>query len=216
MAGGKATRRAATRPASVGVSLGVLALSLAGAAGLGAGALAQGGGAGDGASFAGQVEAAREVYAQSCASCHGEELTGGQFAGALKGPQFLGKWGGVPVAGLFAYIHSSMPPGNAGSLPDADYLALAALILHENGGASPGALASSPEALAAITLPGEAPITDAGEMGIGGISQRNPLPVRPARPDRFANFTPVTEAMVSAAGTWVTAIPRSTRSTVPT
>ena len=190
MAGRLATRRAGARSAW-------LAAIPLGLAVLGAAAWAQGDTPADGTGFAGQVEAARAVYATRCASCHGGDLAGGQFAGALKGPQFLGKWGGVPVAGLYAYIHSAMPPGNAGSLPDAEYLALAALILHENGGASPAALASSPEALAAITLPGDAPITEAGEMGVGGISRRHPLPGPPARADRFAGFTPVTEAMVS-------------------
>ena len=169
-----------------------------GALSLGAAALAQESGPPDSAAFAVQVDNARSVYAGRCASCHGAELTGGQFAGALKGPAFLAKWGGVPTSGLFTFIRSAMPPGNAGSLPDEDYAALTALILHENGGAAPEALGPADEALARVALPGDAPITEnIGEMGIGGISQRHPLPAAPPRPDRFAGYTPVTEAMLS-------------------
>ena len=65
-----------------------------------------------------ESEAGRAAYAQYCASCHGSELTNGQFAPALKGRDFLVKWGGQPLSELMEYIHASMPPGNAGSLPE--------------------------------------------------------------------------------------------------
>jgi len=35
------------------------------------------------------------------------------------------------------------------------------------------------------------------ESGVGGLSQRYPLPPGPVRPDRFANYSPVTQAMLS-------------------
>ncbi len=170
---------------------------------LGAAALAGGSIAwaqGEGATFAAQVEAGRAIFAQNCASCHGAGLGGGQFAGPLKGPAFLGKWGGLPLSGLQAYIKSSMPPGNAGRLPDDAYNALAALILHENGGAADNALAQ-PEQLVRTALPilGDAVVPADGEfgLGIGGISQRYPMPARPGGADRFASYTPVTQAMLS-------------------
>jgi len=172
-----------------------LLASLAGLSGLAAASLAAAQGA---TSFAEQADAARTVYARNCAACHGADLTGGQFAGPLKGPAFLERWGGLPLSGLYAYIHSSMPPGNAGSLPDEDYAALTALILQENGGTAPAALTGAAEQLAALSLPGETPITEGvGEMGLGGISRRYPMPAPPAKVDRFANYTPVTEAMLS-------------------
>jgi len=177
----------------------LLLASLAGLPGLAAASLAAAqADAGRATSFDEQAEAARAVYARNCAACHGADLAGGQFAGPLKGSAFLAKWGGLPLSGLYAYIHSSMPPGNAGSLPDEDYAALTALILQENGGSAPAALTSGAEQLAALNLPGNAPITEGvGEMGLGGISRRYPMPAPPVKVDRFANYTPVTEAMLS-------------------
>ena len=85
-----------------------LLLSVTGLVGLGGAALAQGAGA-----FDSQVALGRAAYAQNCASCHGEKLVAGQFAPALKGPEFLAHWGGAPLDTLYEDIHTSMPPGNA-------------------------------------------------------------------------------------------------------
>jgi alcohol dehydrogenase (cytochrome c) len=151
--------------------------------------------------FAAQVLEGRTAYAQHCASCHGENLTGGQFAVALKGPAFLAKWGGDAgtAADLFRYIHTSMPPGAAGSLPDETYAAILALILRENEVSGAGRIEADEDKLAALTLP-------TGEVGVGGLSQRYPLPPGPTIPDRFANYTPVTEEMLSnpAPENWLT------------
>lgn len=147
--------------------------------------------------FAAQVERGRAAYAQECAACHGADLTGGQFATALKGPAFLAKWGDAPVANLYDYIHRSMPPAKAGALPDETYAALAALILHENGGTNAAPLPADPAMLAFIDLPA-APEAEAGpDIGVGGLSQRYPLPPGPEVPDRFADYTPVTQEMLT-------------------
>lgn len=167
-----------------------LLLSVAGIAALG-GAVAvsaQGGASG----FAAQVEAGRAAYAQNCASCHGEALTAGQFAPDLKGPGFLAKWGKTPLADLFDYIHASMPPGNAGTLPEDSYAAIAALIMAENGGTSAQAIKTGE--MASLALPA-APAQARRESGVGGLSTRlYPLPPGPEMPDRFAGYKPVTEA----------------------
>jgi alcohol dehydrogenase (cytochrome c) len=160
----------------------------------GGSALAQNGAPGGGG-FAAQAEQGRAEYARNCASCHGADLTAGQFAPNLKGPGFLAKWGEQPLADLYSYIHSSMPPGNAGGLPDNAYNAITAYILKENGGDAGRALDAS--GLAAVTLPA-APAQARAESGVGGLSTRlYPLPPVPQRPDRFANYTPVTQAMLS-------------------
>lgn len=105
------------------------------------------------------------------------------------------------MSGLFAYIQSSMPPGNAGSLGEAEYAALSAFILHENGGVAPAALTSAMESLASLALPGAAPITEnTGEMGRGGISLRYKMCAPPPRVDRFADYTPVTERHAERSG----------------
>jgi len=138
-----------------------------------------------------QLAAARQAYQTNCALCHGKDLVDGQFAPGLKGPEFLAKWGGTSLADLVAYMHSSMPPGNAGKLSDETYRGLAALILRENGGEE-GLVGEAQ--LASLALP-PAPETAQGGGAIGGLSTRvHPLPPAPVLPDRFANFTPVTQA----------------------
>ena len=163
-------------------------------------ALAQAGAPG----VAEQVAQGRTSYAQNCAACHGDGLTGGQFAAALKGPDFLGKWGGAPLSDLFEYIHRSMPPANAGGLPDDTYAAITALILQENGESRARVIKAGE--LGGIALPAAPAAAERGELGVGGLSRRYPLPPGPQVPDRFANYTPVTEAMLSnpAPENWLT------------
>jgi alcohol dehydrogenase (cytochrome c) len=142
--------------------------------------------------FAAQVERGRAAYAANCAACHGAHLDG-QIAAALKGPGFLAKWGGNSrtVAELYRYIHSSMPPGSAGTLPDETYVAIAALIVSENDTSSARPLTIDEVQLAALSLP-------VAEVGVGGLSTRvHPLPPGPEIPDRFAAFTPVTAATLA-------------------
>ena len=63
-------------------------------------------------------------------------------------------WAGSrTVADLYRYIHASMPPGNAGSLTDETYAALAALIMRENNATADAALAPDEAKLVGLTLP---------------------------------------------------------------
>ena len=136
-----------------------------------------------------QADDARAAYSQNCASCHGTTFDNGEFAPALKGASFLADWGGHSGADLYEFIHTSMPPGNAGKLSDARYQALTALILSENG-----LTGADPARLAELVLP-KAPARGSSESAVGGLSTRlYPLPPGPAIPDRFAGFKPVTEA----------------------
>jgi alcohol dehydrogenase (cytochrome c) len=154
--------------------------------------------------FEQQVAQGRTVYARNCAACHGADLSGGQFAGALTGPAFLARWGNVPLAELHDYIRTSMPPGGGGTLPAADYAALAALLLAQNGGEAQGVLTQP--GLAALTMP-PAPATEVqNNLSIGGITTRYPFPTGPQPVDRFAGYTPVTQAMLSdpAPQNWLT------------
>lgn len=170
-----------------------IGLSAATALALGAAAMA-------GARDAPQVapdEAGLAAYAKDCAVCHGGDLAGGAFGPALKGADFLRKWGGVSVAELSDYIRRSMPPGNSGSLPPEIHNAVVAAILEANGFADPAVATRGDRAqLAAALLP--MPTEGAGPgIGIGGVSDRFPVPSWPAGPDRFADYTPVTQAMLA-------------------
>jgi alcohol dehydrogenase (cytochrome c) len=141
--------------------------------------------------FAQQVEQARALYAANCAACHGAGLAGGQFAGTLTGPVFLAKWGGVGAAELRDYISTSMPPGGNAALSQADYNALTALILAQNGVAGDVSLAEA-------TLPPAPSAEEQNALGIGGVSTRYPFPAAPEPVDRFAGFAPVTQAELAA------------------
>lgn len=150
------------------------------------------------ADFADQVESGRAAYATDCAACHGQQLTGSQFAPALKGAAFLNKWGDAPLEQVHDYIRSSMPPANAGGLSDETYAALLALILAENGVDNGGApLPADSRQLAGLTMPPPPPVGARDGVGVGGLAEGATLPPWPAPPDRFADYTPVTGEMLA-------------------
>jgi alcohol dehydrogenase (cytochrome c) len=81
-----------------------------------------------------QSAAGRKLYAQQqCATCHGATMGGSPGAPALNDVGFRGKWRGHSLNALLACARSTMPPGRAGTLSDAQYLALIAAILEANG-----------------------------------------------------------------------------------
>jgi hypothetical protein len=63
-------------------------------------------------------------YRESCNRCHDE--------GPRRGEAFMRDWSGTDLSGLFARMKASMPPGAPGSLPDADYIDIAAYMLRVN------------------------------------------------------------------------------------
>jgi mono/diheme cytochrome c family protein len=83
---------------------------------------------------AAQVQQGRTLYiAQQCATCHGENLRGSPGGPALADAGFRSAWGGRSVQALLDCTRSTMPPGRAGTLNDAEYQSLVALILDANG-----------------------------------------------------------------------------------
>ncbi|MGE3578719.1 MAG: PQQ-binding-like beta-propeller repeat protein [Vicinamibacterales bacterium] len=154
-----------------------------------------------------QASAGRAAYDAKCVNCHGPSLQGGAHGPALAGTDFVDAWGAKTTADLFSHIKGSMPPGEAGSLDDADYLAIVALVLKSNGhasgaqaltaaaavplragaGAAP-AQAQAPAAPRPPALPegsGGLPRGDAASM-FGAAFGNKPVP----------NFTPVTDQML--------------------
>ncbi|MCQ9156467.1 c-type cytochrome [Acidomonas methanolica] len=85
---------------------------------------------------AAQAEHGAELYARSCALCHGEDL-GGNFQTPPLTGRFVRNWAGTPLSELARYIHDAMPLMAPGTLSSGDVLALIAYLLQENG-AKPG------------------------------------------------------------------------------
>ncbi len=63
-----------------------------------------------------QAKKGAAAYAEQCASCHGDQLTGGEMAPPLAGGEFLSNWNGLSVGDLFERIRTGMPPANPGKL----------------------------------------------------------------------------------------------------
>lgn len=55
-------------------------------------------------------------YAEQCASCHGDQLTGGEMAPPLAGGEFLSNWNGLTLGDLFERIRTGMPPAQPGKV----------------------------------------------------------------------------------------------------
>ena len=147
-----------------------------------------------------QAAAGRAAYAQSCASCHGQNLDDGQFASPLKGDAFRQKWGGRGVDALYAYMSAQMPPASPGSLGDAGYAQLIAYLLQQNGlSAGTQPLPTEPAALRAMVFPA----APAGPGG--GVTAGVALPPGPARANPLDRITPVTDEMLikPAEGDWL-------------
>jgi mono/diheme cytochrome c family protein len=91
----------------------------------------------------------RLTYLARCAECHAGDLHG-QHGPALAGDGSNVPWQ-TPLA-VWQYMTAQMPVGDAGGLPDKDYLAIMAFILKSNG-MRPGRAALTKDAIARDTTP---------------------------------------------------------------
>ena len=108
----------------------------------------------------GSVNHGREVFAQQCASCHGDNgegglgdrLVGGQGTiGTAKPIRTVGSfWPYAPT--LFDYIRRAMPQNAPQSLSDEDVYAVSAYVLNLNGLVAADATLDA-KSLAAIKMP---------------------------------------------------------------
>jgi mono/diheme cytochrome c family protein len=107
----------------------------------------------DGIYTAEQATRGAKVYADSCASCHGDDLSGGGFAPALVKDEFLSAWTGQKLDDLYGRIKESMPADNPGTLSAEANADLLAFVLKTNGfAAGAQALPSDPAALKQIAI----------------------------------------------------------------
>lgn len=84
----------------------------------------------DGVYTQAQAERGRNAFLATCARCHGDDLAG--FRGAMDGERFMEGWGEDTVQSLYDRIHTTMPPGQAGSIPDQAYVDIVAFFLGRN------------------------------------------------------------------------------------
>ena len=73
-----------------------------------------------------QSKRGQPAYKKHCASCHGEQLTGGEDSPPLTGAAFLATWNGLTLGDLFERIRTTMPqdhPGRLSRQQNADILA---------------------------------------------------------------------------------------------
>lgn len=100
-----------------------------------------------------QAERGYSVYRAECSSCHGADLRGGG-GNPLVGAGFLGAWAKPDrtVDDLYYIVRTTMPPGRAGHLSDAQHADVLAYVLQSNGFAAGATELGSDEALMARTL----------------------------------------------------------------
>jgi alcohol dehydrogenase (cytochrome c) len=81
-----------------------------------------------------QAERGKPLYAQHCASCHGQSLEGTP-ANPLAGERFMAKWGqgGYTIDDLYYVTKMQMPYGKPDSLTARQYIDIVAFILASNG-----------------------------------------------------------------------------------
>ena len=87
----------------------------------------------DGVYTAAQAERGRSAYAQSCASCHADDLRGRSTAPSLVEESFAFLWAEMTLGDLFERTRMLMPSDRPGSLPAASYADIIAFIAQKNG-----------------------------------------------------------------------------------
>lgn len=88
-----------------------------------------------------QIVRGNQTYEANCSMCHGQGFVGGPGVPGLTGASFQFGWKGKPAAELFTHIKTTMPPGQEGSLADAQVADVMAAILAANKAAVAGAQA---------------------------------------------------------------------------
>ena|SRR6187431_551705 len=119
-----------TRHIRVAVSVWAL---VAGAAVFHASVGAQGKSVNDGVYSDAQAKRGTALYAEQCASCHGENLEGvADLFPALTGPAFGKSWQGKSVGELFEKVSTTMPALDPGSLKPEQSADVIAFILSKS------------------------------------------------------------------------------------
>lgn len=98
-----------------------------------------------------QAGRGESTYRASCATCHGDSLTGINDAPPLAGSEFHKDYDGNALSSLFNKISNDMPSDNPGSLTKPQVAAVVAFVLKYNAyPAGAVDLPAAPESLSAI------------------------------------------------------------------
>jgi quinoprotein glucose dehydrogenase len=109
--------------------------------------------AGEGVYTKQQAARGQALYAEECAKCHGENLSGGDDSPELAGASFTARWKGKKLSALFTLISKTMPTDDPGHLSTRQTTDLTAFILSSNGfPAGPDELPNNPAALNDIAI----------------------------------------------------------------
>jgi len=79
-----------------------------------------------------QAKQGQGYYNSQCASCHGDQLNGGEMAPPLAGGEFLSNWNQLTVGDLFERIQTGMPPSDPGKVSRETKTLIVAYILQAN------------------------------------------------------------------------------------
>jgi alcohol dehydrogenase (cytochrome c) len=141
-----------------------------------------------------QATQGRDVYAKNCASCHGTNLGGSEFASSLRGVSFTMNWGGKTADELFTFINTKMPPASPGSLGPGAAAQLVAFILQTNGvQAGDKEFPTDATAQSAMTIPRGATQRNAPMMPLSPLAP----PTTPVvLPNPLEKFSPVTDELL--------------------
>ena len=86
----------------------------------------------DGVYTADQAKRGETAYLQTCASCHGPALDGGDMTPPLVGGAFTSNWNDLTVGDLFERIRTTMPLDNPGRLSRTQTADVIAFVLKAN------------------------------------------------------------------------------------
>ena len=76
-----------------------------------------------------QARRGEPLYRESCGSCHGTSLEGGEMAPPLTGGPFNSNWNGLTMGDLLERTRVSMPANSPGSLSRQQYTDILAFML---------------------------------------------------------------------------------------
>ena len=95
-----------------------------------------------------QATRGEKIYAASCTTCHGDDLSGGGQTPPLAGKEFNGDWNDLSMGDLYDRTHLSMPADKPGSLTPEQTVDVIAYLLKK--GSFPAGQADLPTDAAAL------------------------------------------------------------------